>query len=163
MTIATNPLIRDFTIQDAVTVREIAHENFENSTSNGFYTEDNCKWYKNRWSMEAMDELSKEQQAGTRIILVAEINSEIVGVAGLVDKDIRMVFTKLNWQRQGIGTSIIQKIEEIAKQKGLTLLTVTSSLNAVTFYQKFCFHQTGFETQNDPEKGTRVLMEKLLV
>lgn len=162
MNVAITPTIRDFTSEDAERVLEIAHENFDNSTREGYYTETNCKWYKSMWSMEAMNELVKEQQEDIRILLVAEINSEIVGTASLVDKEIRMVFTKLNWQHKGIATSLVQKIEEIAKGKGITLLSVTSSINAVNFYQELGFLRIGFETENDPQKGSRVLMKKPL-
>ncbi|MDJ0517054.1 MAG: GNAT family N-acetyltransferase [Trichodesmium sp. MO_231.B1] len=47
------------------------------------------------------------------------------------------------FQSQGVGTALIQKIIEIAKQKQLTSLRVMSRINSSKFYEKIGFRGTG--------------------
>lgn len=47
------------------------------------------------------------------------------------------------FQYQGVGTSLMQKIISIAKQKQLTSLRVMSRINASKFYEKIGFRDTG--------------------
>jgi predicted GNAT family N-acyltransferase len=58
------------------------------------------------------------------------------------------------FQYQGVGTSLIQKIIEIAKQKQLTSLKVMSRINASKFYEKIGFTDTSpsFEFIGIPHK-----------
>ena len=58
------------------------------------------------------------------------------------------------FQYQGVGTSLMQKIINIAKQKQLTSLRVMSRINASKFYEKIGFRDTGppFEFLGIPHK-----------
>jgi GNAT superfamily N-acetyltransferase len=74
---------------------------------------------------------------GKRDFLVAECQREIVGF-GFVNREraeFEAIFIAPEFARRGIGTAILTALEEIARHAGLQRLTLSSSLNAVSFYR----------------------------
>ena len=94
-----------------------------------------------------------------RQVLVATIDSRIVATAS-VDKDvIRSVFVDSHYQGNGIGRSLMQRIETIANLAGVDVLRVPSSITAEGFYASL-----GFQKIRDELHGSErtIIMAKAL-
>lgn len=135
--------VRHANSNDLQAIHRLAHDNFDNAHVHGYCTQQTVTCNKARFSMDAMQQIAKEQRRGKRIILVAEFNSKVVGVASLVENNVRMVFVKLGMQQQGIGKALLNEIEKMATEHGISELTVASTVNAVGFYEKKGFGRIG--------------------
>jgi N-acetylglutamate synthase-like GNAT family acetyltransferase len=69
--------------------------------------------------------------------LVASIKSEIVGCCflDLTNQNIKGLYIKPKFLRQQIGKKLMLKIEEEAKNKGITQIFLDASINAIKFYE----------------------------
>ncbi|MEI7718614.1 MAG: GNAT family N-acetyltransferase [archaeon] len=61
---------------------------------------------------------------------------EIIGMVGLNGIEIKGVFVKVSHVRRGIGTKLMDFIEEYAKKKGLKKVHLWSAEKAKEFYKK---------------------------
>ncbi|WP_240164286.1 GNAT family N-acetyltransferase [Pseudomonas allii] len=104
---------------------------------------------------EAVLELLKR-----RVVLVAIQDQVIVATAALDANVVRSVFVKPALQGQGIGRLLMIEIELRAREAGVTVLSVPSSLTAEPFYT-----QLGFYTVRDVYHGNErtLVMEKALL
>ena len=70
-------------------------------------------------------------------ILVAKFNNEYVGCAilNMISPEINGMYIHPKYVRQGIGTKLLKKLEELAIDKDYKVLYITSSMNAIKFYQ----------------------------
>ena len=71
-----------------------------------------------------------------RDFLVAECSDEIVGF-GFINRQsaqLEAILVAPDFARRGIGTALLAALEAMARQAGLSRLTLSSSLNAVGFY-----------------------------
>ena len=73
-------------------------------------------------------------EKGNDIFVVAEINDKIVGFGEIVvdTNELTAMYINPDFQRQGIATLILKRLEAIAKEKGLKYLHLSSSLTAVS-------------------------------
>ncbi len=111
--------------------------------------------YYQRWlvlrkpiNMERGTEKDEYDDDDSSLHFLAVCEEKIIGSARL-----RQLSTELGsiayiavlpeFQSQGVGTALIQKIIEIANQKQLTSLRVMSRINASKFYEKIGFRDTG--------------------
>ena len=71
------------------------------------------------------------------IIFVAEINKKVVGFASLTYpfNTIGGIFVDPDYARQGIGTKLLQRLEQEAIANQIPVLWVSSSLTGYPFYQ----------------------------
>ena len=70
-------------------------------------------------------------------LVVAEHDRRIIGW-GFLDKDasqVEAVFVDPDYQRRGVASRILAMIEDIARRAGVISLTLSSTLNAVPFYE----------------------------
>lgn len=104
---------------------------------------------------EAVLELLKR-----RVVLVAIQDRVIVATAALDANVVRSVFVNPALQGQGIGRLLMIEIELRAREAGVTVLSVPSSLTAEPFYTKL-----GFHTVRDVYHGSErtLVMEKALL
>ena len=95
-----------------------------------------------------------------RVVLVAVQDDVIVATAALDANVVRSVFVNPALQGQGIGRSLMSEIERRAREAGVTVLSVPSSLTAEPFYT-----QLGFHTVRDVYHGNErtLVMEKTLL
>jgi GNAT superfamily N-acetyltransferase len=93
-----------------------------------------------------------------RLFLVAEKNNHMVGTATLQDNYIGTVFILPEFQGQGIGTKLMNKVEKIAKNNGVKRVMLNASITAYKFYKKrgYRFKQT----IRDENYGKTYKMEK---
>ncbi|NMY98147.1 GNAT family acetyltransferase [Pseudomonas proteolytica] len=94
-----------------------------------------------------------------RTVLVAIRDQLIVATAALEANVVRSVFVNPALQGQGIGRQLMVDIEQRAREAGVTVLSVPSSLTAEPFYTKL-----GFHTVRDVYHGNErtLVMEKAL-
>jgi putative acetyltransferase len=74
---------------------------------------------------------------GDEIVIVAEIQSEILGFGLLIPKlrELRALYVHPAAGRQGIGKKILQALESRAVAEDISCLQLNASLNAEAFYQ----------------------------
>ncbi|NNA46286.1 GNAT family acetyltransferase [Pseudomonas lactis] len=75
-----------------------------------------------------------------RVVLVATEDQLIVATAALDGNVVRSVFVNPALQGQGIGRLLMIETERRAREAGVTVLSVPSSLTAQAFYAKLGFH-----------------------
>lgn len=64
------------------------------------------------------------------------------GELNLEASEVEAVFVAPDYGRRGIGRRLLQFLENLAVQRGLTHLVLDASLNAVTFYERMGYRQT---------------------
>lgn len=86
-----------------------------------------------------------------RETVVAEQDGDIVGWGSVhLDKQvIAATFVATDAARDGIGTTLIEHLESVAREGGIDTLRVFASLNTVGFYD-----EGGFERQGPVDAGT---------
>lgn len=84
---------------------------------------------------------------GEETRIVAEINGRIVGFGAIVvsNNELRAVYVSPSFGRSGVGTIILQELERLAREQGLSELHLNASLNAEPFYQVNGYINEGFE------------------
>jgi GNAT superfamily N-acetyltransferase len=79
--------------------------------------------------------------------LVAEIDGEVVGFAVLLDKsesaELDGLFVEPARWRQGIGSALVLEAVHVARNRGLSLVTVVAEPGARRFYEKCGFRLEG--------------------
>ena len=95
-----------------------------------------------------------------RMVLVAVQDRVIVGTAALDANVVRSVFVNPALQGQGIGRLLMVEIERSAREAGVAMLSVPSSLTAEPFYARL-----GFRTVREVDHGSErtLVMEKALL
>jgi GNAT superfamily N-acetyltransferase len=94
-----------------------------------------------------------------RDVFVALEGSQIVGTASLDGKVVRTVFVAPDCQRKGIGIALMGEIERLARERGITELTVPSSVTAENFYAKLGFRAVRVSYHGDERT---IIMERTL-
>jgi putative acetyltransferase len=77
--------------------------------------------------------------------LVAEIEGQIVGLGAIVPAncELRACYVAPGAARQGVGTAIVRELERIAREHGLTVLELDSSLTAEPLYRSLGYVSQG--------------------
>jgi len=85
--------------------------------------------------------------------LIAESDGEIVGWGSVhLDENVlAATFVDPDYTGQGIGRTIVKKLETIARREGVEVLTVPASLNAVGFYETLGFEKRREIDASDPD------------
>jgi N-acetylglutamate synthase-like GNAT family acetyltransferase len=76
------------------------------------------------------------ESAGKGSAFVAVKRGNILGVAMLKENKIVNMFVRKQMQGNGIGRSLLNRIEKLAKKKRISELVVDASITAVGFYSK---------------------------
>lgn len=94
-----------------------------------------------------------------RKVFVATIKRRIVGTASLDGKVVRTVFVTPEMQGRGVGKLLMAIIERTAREDGVELLSLQSSVTAEQFYLKL-----GFKAVRDSYHGDErtITMERAL-
>ena len=68
--------------------------------------------------------------------LVAELDGDPVGIGAIVisNSDLRACYVTPSAARRGVGSALVAKIEQIAREHGLEYLELESSITAEPFY-----------------------------
>jgi GNAT superfamily N-acetyltransferase len=94
-----------------------------------------------------------------RDVVVALLSARVVGTASLDGDIVRTVFVAPDVQSRGVGRRLMHELERRARTKGITKLSVPSSITAEPFYAKL-----GFAPVRDAYHGTEltIIMERRL-
>jgi N-acetylglutamate synthase-like GNAT family acetyltransferase len=94
-----------------------------------------------------------------RLVFAAVLNERVVGTASLDGPVIRTVFVMPACEGRGIGRKLMAEVAQAAMKRGLTALSVPSSVTAESFYAKL-----GFSAVRDSCHGEErtILMERSL-
>jgi putative acetyltransferase len=109
-----------------------------------------CKSHYTQEEIEAWAGARKPESYGLSIntgdFFVAEENRVVAGFGHLNREkgEIEAVYVRPNFERRGIGSKILRTLEDAARAHGLTSLHLSSSLNAVGFYER-----AGYEPQHE--------------
>jgi GNAT superfamily N-acetyltransferase len=80
-------------------------------------------------------------------VLVAEVDGELAGFAVILDQDDRAeldgLFVEPARWRQGIGSALVDAAVHLARDRGLSLITVIANPTAREFYEKCGFAVEG--------------------
>jgi len=93
------------------------------------------------------DYLAKRVTEGNFVMLV-EAGQAIIGVIEIRENShIALLFVEESFQRKGIGKKLVRKAVELCQERNPDIqhITVNSSPNALTAYQKIGFKATGNE------------------
>lgn len=94
-----------------------------------------------------------------RTVFVAVLGQRIVGTAGLEGSVVQTVFVAPDVQGRGIGKQLMAEVERAAREAGIVVLKVPSSVTAERFYSKL-----GFAAVRDSYYGEErtIIMERCL-
>lgn len=83
-------------------------------------------------------------------IWVAEVESAVAGFLAIKDDFIDQLFVRVDLQRRGVGTALLQRAMELSPN-GLRLFTFQRNLPARRFYEEFNFRPQRFGVSPPPE------------
>lgn len=88
---------------------------------------------------ELSHRLNLMRKQGNHFVFIAAVNSEVVGFIGVVreiafefDGDylrITALAVSKNYQGKGVGSALLERIEELAKENKISLIALNSGLN----------------------------------
>lgn len=112
--------------------------------------------------------LKEELENKNSSYLVAKIDNEIVGFAGikiiLDEADIMNIVTKKTYRNQGIGTLLLENLISLSKKLNLKTLSLEVSeenLPAIHLYRKFGFEYLGVRKNYYQDKNGYIMTKKL--
>ncbi|MFY3791626.1 GNAT family N-acetyltransferase [Ureibacillus sp. MALMAid1270] len=114
-----------------MSIKEITKDNREKIVS----------FFKDHWGSPEMVISTGIYQCDQLDGFIFEEDNEIIGLVTYVIKDHELEVISLDsiQEGKGIGTSLMEKVENVAKQKGIqivSLVTTNDNLHALKFYQK---------------------------
>ena len=131
-----NIKIRPATIEDRQALWQVHTQAIRRSAKSHYKAEQIEAW--------AGRLMSESYTPNPELFIVAE--AESVGVVGFGEiniqtGEIEAVFVAPEYSRLGIGHRLLQALEDIAVQRGLTHLVLDASLNAVAFYERMGYRK----------------------
>jgi ribosomal protein S18 acetylase RimI-like enzyme len=91
-------------------------------------------------------------------ILIAEWEQELAGFMALKPGYIDQLFVRVGWQRQGIGSVLLNKAKQLTRDE-LRLYTFQKNHNARAFYERHGFRAIAFAVSPPPENEPDVEYE----
>jgi GNAT superfamily N-acetyltransferase len=102
------------------------------------YPPEAIEFFKNHHSKE---NILKDLKDG--YIMTVEAGGQILGTGTLQGTNVRRVFISPQYQRQGIGKIIAEKLERKARANGLAKLELSASLKSREFWEAMGFVSSG--------------------
>jgi len=146
--------IRKFKDEDALEASDLIRKTLSEENSK-FYPNSVIEYMYNEFSPKFLIELSKERE-----FFVAIKNSKMIGTITIINDYIGTVFVNPEYHSKGIGTKLMETIENLAKKRKIEKLRLESSINAVDFYEKLGYLK-GEKSQSE-EYGVTYEMSKAL-
>lgn len=123
------------------------------------------------WSMQVTDAridymtMRMQENSDGEIMIVAERDGNIVGFGSIAPgNELRAVYVSPKAGKSGVGTAILKRLEELAREHGWTELNLDASINARAFYAKngYLAKSVGFHKLRSGRDMRCVLMTKKL-
>ena len=149
--------IRKFQYKDAKEVCEII-KRCDTEIASKDYPKKIIEWWISKTTPERILKNSKIREC-----FVAVDGKKVVGYEDLEKNEMKRLHITPEFQRKGIGTKLINKIEKFAIKKKIPKLILESTINAEKFYNKCGFKKIEIKNcEYDGEKFKLILMEKEL-
>ena len=110
-----------------------------------------------------------ELENGNSKYLVAKINNQIVGFAGIIpivdECDISNIVVHKNFRNQKIGSFLLQQLIDLAISLNLKIINLEvreSNIFAIKLYKKFGFEVCGLRKKYYDNTQNAILMQKAL-
>ncbi len=130
--------LRPFMPADTMALRELFAQSIEELTQDD-YTEDE----RAAWAATAADAPAFAARLGSMLTLVVQIDGDYAGFASLKDNAvIDLLFVHPFQVHQGIGTTLCDALERVAKARGAAEITVDACETTAPFFQKRGFVAT---------------------
>jgi GNAT superfamily N-acetyltransferase len=146
--------IRPFEVRDAEAVSSLIRHTMATSNSRD-YAPERLQPLIDYFTPAKVAQLSAE-----RSCFVAELGGQIVGTAALDGQEIVTFFVHPGAQGGGIGRRLLARLEQTAREQGLTQLLVDASLTGAPFYQRMGYVRTGPELPGTA--GPQLPMRKIM-
>ena len=146
--------IRKFKDENALEVSDLIRKTLSEENSK-FYPNSVIKFMISEFTPKFLVELSKERE-----FFVAIEKSKIIGTITFIEDYIGTVFVNPDYLCKGIGTKLMETIENLAKERKIEKVRLNSSINAVDFYEKLGYKK-GEQSQSE-EYGVTYEMRKAL-
>ena len=108
------------------------------------------------------EDMERDELDAKSIHVIAAVDGHIVGTGRITfngdTATISRVAVEKNYRRLGIGTRIIQELEDIAKHKQVKTVTLSSNFQSIPFYQTLAYTKKGapfIECGDDVQKMVR--------
>ena len=118
------------------------------------------------WQEKTLEDELKNENS---YYLVAKINDEIAGFAGLKiildEADIMNIVTKKIYRNLGVGSAILESLIEFAKQNGIKKLTLEvneTNQYAIKLYEKFKFKKISYR-KSYYNQNTAIIMQLCII
>ena len=118
------------------------------------------------WNSETLE---NELKSKNSYYIVAKINNDIVGFAGikvvLDEADIMNIVTKKDMRNLGIGSALFKAIIDYSKNNGINKLTLEvneNNLSAIHLYKKYGFEKIAERAKYYNGTDTAVIMQLYL-
>ena len=145
-----NVIISNMEIQDLNSIANILETDFDNF------------WNYNVFKEELTNEISK--------YLVAKINNQIVGFAGIIpvldEADISNIVVNKNFRNQKIGSSLLEALIDLAISFNIKIINLEvrkSNVPAIKLYEKYGFEVCGIRKNYYNNIEDAILMKKNLI
>ena len=154
------PTIREFAPPDAAAVSALIRYTMQMSNSSD-YPLARLQPLIDYFSPAKVLQLSEERHC-----LVAEMPNAptgtptIVGTIAIEGTELCTFFVHPDYQKMGIGTQLLQAIENVAMANRIHTLHMDASLTGEPFYRKMGYQRTGLEKEGTA--GKQIGMEKTL-
>jgi ribosomal protein S18 acetylase RimI-like enzyme len=154
-----NLKIRKFKLSDLDSVRKLIHNTIDINYPR-VYNAEAIKYFKDYHNNKNILKAAKE---GYTIVL--EKGNRIIGTATLIDNYITRVFVNPEFQKQGFGKLLMEKLQTKARSAGIRIVKLDSTLPAKKFYDSLGY-KTIKKTFVKVENGKKLnyyKMEKSLI
>lgn len=148
-------IIRKFKKEDAVEISRIIKECFL-SLDLGKHTKEGINFQIENNSADNFIKRSEKIN-----YYVAEIKGKVAGICGFDEIKVHTLFIDIQHHKKGIGSKLLFKILQEAKNKGMTKISTWSTIYAYPFYLKYGFCKLKeIKLPEGKEEITLIEMEK---
>ncbi|MDZ8028807.1 MAG: GNAT family N-acetyltransferase [Nostoc sp. DedQUE11] len=129
-------LIREYRVSDTKAIMKLFHDTIH-QINIGDYSQEQV----DAWAPKNMDYEVWHKRLQFKLPYIAEDNGEIVGFAELeADGHIDCFYCHSKYQRKGIGSKLLNHLENTAKSQGIKRLYTEASITAKPFFENKGFN-----------------------
>jgi putative acetyltransferase len=127
--------LRPFLPGDTLALRELFAQSIEELTADDYDEDQRAAWASN-----AADAQAFANRLGAATTLVVQLDGEYLGFASLKDNTvIDMLFVHPYYAGEGVGRTLLDAMERIARARGANTLTADASDTAQMFFERHGF------------------------
>ena len=151
--------------EDAESIQKL-HRASVRTNAGAFYSTEIIEAWAKPNTKEVIEKIKNAIEDPKALLAVARLDEKVLGFGSVVpeENELRAVYIDPQYGRLGIGTKILQFLENIAVEHNVKKLRLSASLNAEDFYTKNGYKVVdhSFHTLRTGMKMKCVNMEKLL-